>query len=504
MYYSRRYQILFLCLLLNILVFLLLFLSQPGANDHTEGKLAKFIGANIPFTVVINEFEEFENDISSTVESILKVLPGVNILIVSKNKPYPPLDTPEENVKIVVQDQPPSNPQQWGDPMFYIKTKYVLMIPDAIRLHSIQKLKFFDFEILDGTDGIRIAAFHVDSQYQCAQMKVDLRQWTLSYQEKTHERVCDAITGSSKVILLLPTSCLANLSEPFLRPYPAALFIQFAARGWKTIVREDTIFTKGKDLLTDGHKRWKAEQKKNIRLLKLYKRFSVKLVNQNGIHNWYGCTKETARCFGTVVDDMPEYIYEGKWTPPCCMRNLKETTRYVFRTLAEAGVSYWLEGGSLLGAVRSGDIIPWDYDVDIGMYQHEINNCNQLRHVQESAQKKHIDNQGFVWEKAREGEFFRVQFSETNHLHVDIFPFYEKNGIMTKNTWFKTHRQDSEFPAHYLKPLTTLDFAGIKASVPNNYREFLELKFGKGVIENPQFPNPKKIKKRKAAFLDER
>jgi hypothetical protein len=38
------------------------------------------------------------------------------------------------------------------------------------------------------------------------------------------------------------------------------------------------------------------------------------------------------------------------------------------------------------------------------------------------------------------------------------------------------------------------DFAGIKASVPNNYREFLELKFGKGVIENPQFPNPKKIK----------
>lgn len=38
------------------------------------------------------------------------------------------------------------------------------------------------------------------------------------------------------------------------------------------------------------------------------------------------------------------------------------------------------------------------------------------------------------------------------------------------------------------------DFAGTKASVPNNYREFLELKFGKGVIENPQFPNPKKLK----------
>ena len=34
------------------------------------------------------------------------------------------------------------------------------------------------------------------------------------------EASCDAITGSSKVILLFPTSCLMNLSEPFLRPYP--------------------------------------------------------------------------------------------------------------------------------------------------------------------------------------------------------------------------------------------------------------------------------------------
>ena len=30
--------------------------------------------------------------------------------------------------------------------------------------------------------------------------------------------------------------------------------------------------------------------------------------------------------------------------------------------------------------------------------------------------------------------------------------------------------------------------------VPNNRREFLEFKFGNGVIENPRYPNSRKVK----------
>ena len=57
----------------------------------------------------------------------------------------------------------------------YIKTKYVLIIPDAVRLETVEQLINFDFENLYGADGIRIAAFHVDNQYQCTQLKVNLR-----------------------------------------------------------------------------------------------------------------------------------------------------------------------------------------------------------------------------------------------------------------------------------------------------------------------------------------
>ena len=150
---------------------------------------------------------------------------------------------------------------------------------------------------------------------------------------------------------------------------------------------------------------------------------------------------------------------------------------------------YWLEGGSLLGAARNGDIIPWDYDIDIGIYEEDI---EKSVHLTQCAKKgTFIDDDGFVWEKSKEqeGEFYRVQYSETNHLHVDIFPFYPKNGIMTKDTWFKTHKQDTEFSEHYLKPLTTIDFIGMQVSAPNNWKKFLEFKFGKDVIENPKYPD---------------
>ena len=174
------------------------------------------------------------------------------------------------------------------------------------------------------------------------------------------------------------------------------------------------------------------------------------------------------------------------------MQGLRKTAQHVFSTIENAGIVYWLEGGSLLGAARHHDIIPWDYDVDIGIYMNDIKKVTFLKKVW-TDKEKYVDFNGFVWERATEGEFIRVQYSKTNHLHVDIFPFFERNGVMTKNTWFKSHRQDMEFPARYLKPLERLKFVGVDALVPNHYREFLEMKFGPGVIENPKYPFPEKL-----------
>lgn len=219
--------------------------------------------------------------------------------------------------------------------------------------------------------------------------------------------------------------------------------------------------------------------------------FSIKKVIQsNGEIEWYGCNRDTPRCFGTVVDSMPSYLYIGKWTPPCCLYNLRNVARHVFERLDESGVRYWLDGGSLLGAMRIGDILSWDYDVDIGINRDDITRCDNLV---KAKNKQYIDNKGYVWEKATEGEFFRVHFSKINRLYANIFPFVARNGTMTKDMWFTSHK-NMEFPEHYLHPMSSIEFLGRQVPSPNNIRDFLELKYGKDVIENPQYPDPKKLK----------
>ena len=57
----------------------------------------------------------------------------------------------------------------------FIQTKFVLMLPDAVQLNHVEKLKSLDFDNIKGTYGASIIAFPVDEGYQCSELKVDLR-----------------------------------------------------------------------------------------------------------------------------------------------------------------------------------------------------------------------------------------------------------------------------------------------------------------------------------------
>lgn len=94
-------------------------------------------------TVVIREFETFENDVTSTVESVLSFFPTIPILIISNELPYPPLELDfanesMQNVKLINLQPEFNKSYDERNPLFYVRTKYVLFLPDGSRLSTKQ------------------------------------------------------------------------------------------------------------------------------------------------------------------------------------------------------------------------------------------------------------------------------------------------------------------------------------------------------------------------------
>ncbi|TXH41574.1 MAG: hypothetical protein E6Q90_11445 [Actinobacteria bacterium] len=93
--------------------------------------------------------------------------------------------------------------------------------------------------------------------------------------------------------------------------------------------------------------------------------------------------------------------------------------------LSEAGIEYWLDGGTLLGVVREGGFIPWDDDADICVLRDELPAA--LRVLEEGLSEAYRLNtepgpsvNATVEIRALRGDFVSVIAEKMQPVSVDI------------------------------------------------------------------------------------
>ena len=121
---------------------------KPGITSIATSELPTKLHRRLArlVTIIIRQFETFENDVSSTVDSILNSFPAIPILIVCNELPYPPLEIDFANESLrnvkLINLQPDFNKSfEERNPLFYVRTKFVLFLPDATRLSTKQVMQ---------------------------------------------------------------------------------------------------------------------------------------------------------------------------------------------------------------------------------------------------------------------------------------------------------------------------------------------------------------------------
>ena len=115
-----------------------------------------------------------------------------------------------------------------------------------------------------------------------------------------------------------------------------------------------------------------------------------------------------------------------------------EWTYFILDYLKSKGISYWIDYGTLLGAVRDGDVISWDKDFDVGVYYddlHKIGKIVQHDHdsgIPEIAEFQVWDNDRYRWGLCRiapKPEIFVEEDPKKRKTSLEFIDLYlTKNG----------------------------------------------------------------------------
>jgi phosphorylcholine metabolism protein LicD len=156
--------------------------------------------------------------------------------------------------------------------------------------------------------------------------------------------------------------------------------------------------------------------------------------------------------------------------------------RDVIKLLNRAKVQWWAEGGTLLGAIRHKNIIPWDDDIDIGILETENLDIPKILNKLDSLLTFTPTFFGYKVFLKRGGKKLYTYGKEKDFTYpgLDIFVFIKKgNKIIYKEEKPREYWKKYQWSQEILFPLKKYQFGPLKIPGANQVEKYLDKAFGK-------------------------
>lgn len=143
------------------------------------------------------------------------------------------------------------------------------------------------------------------------------------------------------------------------------------------------------------------------------------------------------------------------------------------RILTQNNLTWWADGGTLLGAVRDKGMIAWDDDADICMSTTDYEKFRQLSQDLDSA-GLYLDENQFVP---------KIMLKNTRFPFLDIFPMTMDKYKGKKRIIFADHKHRKAWPKSFFYydevfPIKKIPFGYQTVNVPGHAEKYLNRYFG--------------------------